>query len=439
MDNIPPIKPGSFVTAESLPDMTKVWKVGQIVHAKTVTGGNASDKVLLRIGQQLVESRTPVALKAGDQVDLLVKKLGERPLLSILSKTNISQIAANRLKLFISQQADFKSLLALGSKILDHQSISQSVKQHLQSLINSIPSLSQLTNPQQLKSLIQNSSVLLESQLLNQANIPFSHNIKAQLLKLNQQLMLEEPILLNTKNNTPTTLQQYISQYSEGKISVQQLIQLFIAGLPKALQQPLLMSLADSARPLPQSDFSVVMQQFLSIIKQRGDAKQIIDLVRVQLEKLSLLQNLKASIDHVLVKIISQQLIPQTRESDSFYLLIFDLLFKDKKQFHLVELEIEEGRAGSKEQASSWFVKINFEFSELGPIQAKLHIIENQVSTFFRAEKSQTVALIHDHIGLLESALKPAGFSIMKLDIQQQHIDKKPKLPIGVNMLDENA
>ena len=60
MINIPPIKPGTEIKAEILPDITKTWKIGQVLNATTETGGEALNKVLLRIGQQLIETRSPI-------------------------------------------------------------------------------------------------------------------------------------------------------------------------------------------------------------------------------------------------------------------------------------------------------------------------------------------------------------------------------------------
>ncbi len=76
MINIPPIKSSAVVKPELLTEITKTWRVGQVLNATTQQGGDALSKVLIQVGQHTLETKTPVALKPGEDVKLLIKSLG---------------------------------------------------------------------------------------------------------------------------------------------------------------------------------------------------------------------------------------------------------------------------------------------------------------------------------------------------------------------------
>ena len=111
MVNIPPIKPGTEIKSPRLPDVTKTWQVGQLLSATAETGGDALSRIVLRIGQQLFEARTPIALKTGDPVQLVIKSLGEQPVFKIQGQQEIRPLAAEKLKSFIAKQGDMKVLM----------------------------------------------------------------------------------------------------------------------------------------------------------------------------------------------------------------------------------------------------------------------------------------------------------------------------------------
>jgi len=63
MMKIPPVNASLAVNREAISDTSKIWKVGQILNATTEHGGDSLSKVLLRVGQYILETRTPVPLK----------------------------------------------------------------------------------------------------------------------------------------------------------------------------------------------------------------------------------------------------------------------------------------------------------------------------------------------------------------------------------------
>ena len=153
MINIPPIKPGTEIKTDIIPDITRTWKTGQVLHATAETGGDALSKILLRIGQQLVEARTPIPLKTGEQIKLVVKSLGEQPVLSIQTTADRTDIAADKLRHFIAQQQDIRPLIQLGQNLVKNENINPDIRQLIQQFVNRLPTVEQLVNPTQLKQL----------------------------------------------------------------------------------------------------------------------------------------------------------------------------------------------------------------------------------------------------------------------------------------------
>ncbi len=91
--------PLSKILIETIPDVTKTWKVGQVLNATAERNAKAHDNTLMRIGQSILEAKTPVALKAGDALKLLVMSLGDRPVLKIQTAASPPLIAAQNLKI----------------------------------------------------------------------------------------------------------------------------------------------------------------------------------------------------------------------------------------------------------------------------------------------------------------------------------------------------
>ena len=116
MINIPPIKPRTEIKPEIISDITKTWKVGQLLNATVSKGGQPLETIQLRLGQHLLESRSPIALKAGDNVQLLVKELGIEPLLSIKGPISTRDTAIQLLRSYINNQQDIKPLLQISQQ-----------------------------------------------------------------------------------------------------------------------------------------------------------------------------------------------------------------------------------------------------------------------------------------------------------------------------------
>lgn len=447
MINIPSIPSSSEIRSESIPDVTKTWKVGQLLNATAERNANAQDNVLMRMGQSILEAKTPIALKAGDSLKLLVKSLGDNPVLTIqtTASNRPPQVAAQNLKSFIARQQDLTGLLQVSQKIIENPSIPKILKQQLIDLNQQLPSAELATQAKTLKRMIQDSGVFLEAKLKHQQSDVTRHDglqrdMKSQLLRISEQLQKVAPELATKPVlNTTSNLQSVIKQFLNGDINLVQLATLLTNQLSKSQSLLLQQVLTTADKTLLPKELLYSFTLLLNNIQQQTRPQQIMDNLSGLLKTMELLQELRTGIEGVLAKITSQQLTTLARDADSFLLLLFDLVIKDKSDNHLIQFRLEQEKAANEKTDASWVVDLNFDFDALGPIQARLHLTDNNISTTFRAEKESTANSISDQIGLLNTAFSNIGFDAINLDVSQGSISQPRDLPESVHILDEKA
>ena len=469
MINISAIPSLSKILTEPVPDVTKTWKVGQILNATAERNANAQDNVLMRMGQSILQAKTPIALKAGDPLNLLVKSLGDRPVLKILTTVSPPRLAAQNLKSFIARQQDLTSLQQLTQKIITSPATPKILKQQLIDLNQQLPSVTQATQAKTLKKLIQNSGVFLESRLkhlpqdtrrhdarrfdslqhgqqrqISQQQIALNQDVKSQLLRISAQLKNDLPELATkppvaTTKNLQTVIDPLVKQFIKGEINLLKLSSLLSIQLPKTQSQLIQQALTTSDKTLLPKELQNSFTVLLNHIQQQANPKQIQDNLSGLLKNMELLQELKTGTDGVLAKITSQQLTTLTRETDSLLLLLFDIVLKDKTENHLIQFRLEQEKSAKDQKTSSWTVALNFNFKELGPIQARLHLTDKHISTVFRAEQESTAKNISEQINLLDTAFRNIGFDAINLDVTRGNISKPRDFPRNVHILDEKA
>jgi len=441
MFNIPPIKNTEAIKAEILPKLVKTWKVGQILYGRAEAGATANSQVVLRIGEQRLQAQAPIDLKAGDNLKLLVKELGEPPLLSIQGTANKNPLAVEQLKLFIAQQTDMQTTLKRLKSLQNNPQLPASLRQSLNKLLQQLPDIQQATQAPALKNLLKNNAIFLESQLLKNVGGTLQNNFKALLNKLQEALFDYAPHLTSNKLNQKSivSIENLFKQFANNAINIKQLIDSIITNLPSAQLNNIFHAIIQNEVHKLPNEFQQIIKQLLNFIQQQNKPQNLVNHLNQQLQHQAVLQELSMSLDSLLNKITTQQLIPLSRDLDNSLLLIFSLLFKDNKDFYPIDFKIEESPSKAKSGKKDWLINIKFEFSSMGIIQARVHILDNQVSTFFQAEKLSTVSIIQQQLPLLEDALQQAGFNIMQFNIEQHKIKQQPDYPSGIHILDEDV
>jgi hypothetical protein len=102
------------------------------------------------------------------------------------------------------------------------------------------------------------------------------------------------------------------------------------------------------------------------------------------------------------------------------------------------EHEPGQGRTAAAER---WSVALQFSLEPIGPLHVRLTLAEGAVASAFWAERAESVAVIRDHLPMLEAALNAAGLQVGRLSAQagrppQPAADIPPPV---TGLLDERA
>jgi len=498
MINIPPIKQSTAINAEVIPELTRIWKVGQVLSATTQRGGEPLSNVLIRVGQHTLEAKTPVALQSGQDIKLLVKSLGDPqgdpqsnplnssvtgklPLLSIVGveafmpNTKIpgtetldpGKLIALKLRQFIAIQQSFSELKDLANNLLNRNASSEQLPAPLKNLLNTlqqtIPLNTNNISPAQLKQHFFDSGVFFESKILSQATITktkenfnesLNRDFKFQLLSIKAELVkfvpTKEQLASQTLNDQQIeTLQIFIKKSSDNltENKLNYLLDKLVTQLPKSslmqLSQLLMGHKIDvSASSQDQMHKIESLAKLLSITLQQAGGQQLLEL-KNQLQFRLMLLELNQQIDQSISKITSLQLQPlfqsTGREADNLVLLLFNLVFKDAHERFDIDFRIQQDNEKEDPAGESWTVTLSFNFNTLGKVQSKIHLLGNHVSNVFYAELSTTAEKIKPLLPLLESGLIKAGLIINNLAVENSLLDNRPFNNKKINLLDENA
>lgn len=478
MINIPPIKSSSPVKPELLAEVSRSWRVGQVLNATTQQGGDALSRVIIQVGTHTLEAKTPVSLQTGQDIKLLVKSLGQvqtdskgnikanqLPLLSILSPDNtdkpqplktstqindVNVIATSKLRQFIAVQQSFSQLQTLSNTFLASSDIRQQLSKPLQLWLSNLQSSMQLNNHKlsaaQFKQQLLNSGVFLESKLHNQGETSkpasskdnnLNADFKYQLLAIRAELgKLKLP--LPVQAITPQQLNLLTGNIKNSASTPLELVNRLISSLPK----PLLVQLIQLLSPTGPSgnvndDLKLLAQAIIQANQNNSQSSQ--KHISEQLQYKLLLLDLGQQIEQSISKITSLQLQPLSREGDGLVLLLFNLIFKDSNEHFDVNFRIQEEDDSAAEDQQSWIITLNFNFRTLGIVQSKIHLMGEQVATTFYTELTSTAEKIKPLLPLLINGFKNSGLGVLNIDIVQGLIEEKPLINEHVNLLDEKA
>jgi len=463
MINIPPIKSTSAPPSELISDVSKTWKVGQVLHATSPRGGEAMSKVLVQLGEHTLQAKTPVKLEAGQDIRLLVKSVGDPasgklPLLSILPMqssgiSTIAQTASLKLRQFIAVQQAFSQTLSTANTLLQNRQGSSALPRPLLTQLNQLQTALQITpqqnNPAHLKQLVENSGIFLEAKLKN--NLQNSATLEKLLSNdFKQTLLTTKQALIQSQIPTPpaqfenarlsTEIKQQIQQMILGSISkLSSLADKLMTILPRPVLQQVV-TLLSSSMPLPAgpSDAKTVAELISQTLHHKtGADKNTQELINILSSKLQLL-DLAQQVDRSISQLSSFQLQPLSREADSLTLLLFNLILKDQDEATDLHVRIEQETRENEKENESWTVSIHFHFKTLGKMQADLHLLDKQVSAIFSCEADSTSNKVRSLLPQLEHNLRAAGFRVAGTLVKTQRVEDSTIIPMQTHLLDEN-
>jgi len=477
MINIPPIKQSSPVKAEVIADVTRAWKVGQVLNATTQRGGEALSNVLIRVGQHTIEAKTPVPLQDGQDIKLLVKSLAENqannqisrlPLLSIIETPaetpQTSQLAAIKLRQFIAIQQSFSQVQHLANELLSHKNASEKLSAPLKNLLNTLQHALQLNirgiSPAQLKQQILNSGIFYESKLLTSNLLQQTaqqktesrfedrliNDFKFQLLSIKSELAQFFQVKPQSVVQIPAAqqmeqLQIFIKQSGSNLTAthINQLTDKLVELLPKTTLIQLGNLLNGQKADASISNEIQSLAKLITFTLQQHGSQKSQQQLQEQLHFRLMLLDLNQQIDQSISKVTSLQLQPMSREGDNLVLLLFNLVFKDSHERFDIDFHIQQENNKTESNDESWSVTLGFNFQILGKVQSKIHLVGDQVSSVFHTELSSTADKIDKLLPLLQIGLTKAGLNIINLSVDNKLSEIRPFFSNKINLLDENA
>ncbi len=465
-----------------LAELGNVLKVGQVVNATAMHRGNASETVLLRLGQYLLEAKTPVALEDGQLLKLLVKSTGNTstgslPQLKLLadasgnivgtSSSNTlhadrASMAAVKLRQFISVQQSFSQLhqhsQALLSEYKTAQHLPETLKAALSKIQESVLINKNTISAATLKQHIVNSGLFLESKLNNIATQSLvkpvaqqllNNDLKHQLLTARSELMQLDSSgykhTLNTNNQALTSSQlgQLLSDIKNIGHQPQELANRLLSVLPRSsidtlialLTRPGTTHAGNELLQLANTLAKIIQQPLMPGTEQSSKHTNLAQQLQLRLMLSELAQQVEQSIQ----KLSSMQLQPLSREENNMMLLLFNLIFKDNSQQFDINFRIEQQDKNSSQEKESWKIDLTFNFKTLGNVQSRIIIQDDSVSTSFHTEKSATADKVQQLLPLLESGLKRAGLQINKLSVSSGLLEQNPMIDRNIKLVDVTA
>jgi len=463
MINIPPTKASTAIKSEIIGDVTKTWKVGQILNATTQQGGEALSKVLIQLGNQTLEAKTPIKLETGQDIKLLVKAVGENnltklPLLSILPPSESpvlekNQLANIKLRQFIAIQASFSATQQTAQNLLENKQISNLLPKELVNQLITLQSSLQIKPGQaqstQLKQLIENSGVFLETKLKvatalkTDLNNALSNDFKHSLLQtrsiLTNKILPETPFQTENIKLTPQ-VKEFVQQVLQNNANnPNSLASQLISNLPSSLLQQVVFLLNGSSSNFPITPpAQTLADMIIYTLQQAANTQKNINELSNLLHTKLLLLDFSHQVDRALSQITSFQLQPLSREVDTLTLLLFNLVFKDKDQSSDIGFRIEQENKETDSETEGWRVTLNFNLKSLGKIQSDIHLKDKQVSTIFQSETESTSNVIRKYLPLLEKNLGQAGFIVSGTLVRTNAIQGSMIIHTQSHLLDEN-
>ncbi len=462
MADIPPIKQTTNIQQSVITDVTKTWKVGQILNGTTQKGGNALSNVIIKIGQQTVQAKTPILLKDGEEVKLLVKtefenttnkKMVKLPILSILNENQSilskNNTAAIKLRQFISIQQSFNQVQQLTETLLSRSKPLAKLPNYLNNSLNDIQNnlitKYESINPAQIKQQILNSGIFYESKLFQniynqKINNNLSTDFKYQLLSTKSALsdILPNKSFSDNKQliiKSLTLIQKIITQKNSSLRNTE--LTSTTVKILDLLSKPSLIQLANSLIGDTQDKIPSELITLKKIISM--NLSQTIPQFQEHIKTRLMLFELNQQVDQAISKITSLQLQPMSREGDNMVLLLFNMIFKDSNDRFDINYRVQQDNKKDDTDNQSWSVVLNFNFKSLGKIQSKINLQGNNLSNIFNTEHSTTAKKIEELLPLLEKKLIKTELNIAHLSVINTLSINNPITQSLINLLDENA
>jgi hypothetical protein len=307
-----------------------------------------------------------------------------------------------------SQHARQGSLQAVFNALarLEPPSLPPALRQSIEQLQNSLPTLGQLGDAQRLAQAMKDSGLGLEQRLLSSQAGTLTHDLKANLLRLVAQLAPGLNSLALATTPASAALASSLPSVARSLLGVlgQQ------NGRAPGLSFPLPSRLAAE-------------------LESEGDVQSLLKLAaaaisRVQTHQLSSLAQTQGGPDSSLTTTWQMEL-PLRDQPTPLQLKI--------------QREQPDARPSESDRESLWKIDLAFDLAPLGPLQVQAQLSRGQLSGQLWAAHAQTATLIAQELGQLRERLQAAGLTVGELNCRQGVPPQPSATPVEHRWIDDNA
>ncbi len=465
MDAITPNKGVTTATpVRSDAEVIRSWQPGQLLQAQAETGSDGAGRLLLKIGSLTLAAFTPFPVKQGQRFQLQVLSLDQLVQLKILSQavTPSKPDLSPYLRRTLPRQGDPAPLLErLISLVKSTPPLAPRLLASIRSLMDSLPEATQIRAPGQLKVALQASGQFLERTLTTarDGTISPTADFKARLLRLDNEIQRQlatsklpaqtardtgpRPLTVPASAANAQPLQELLGLFKENRLSLPQLAGALMRYLtPEQLGQ-LQKALADYRGSSRQTTaLTELVQQVIQAISQKTAPSRSAAALLQLLHTLPLLQDLQQQTDGALARLQSNQLLTANRESGAFFLLL-DLPLRHRDEVNTVQMQFEREKEADPDQEEAWRVSLNFNLPALGPLQVKVRLQGQRLSTHFQTGNPATERDILQQLPRLQKALGALGLLVetpaVKLELEPIQLPVPQPLNTRQGILDEMA
>jgi hypothetical protein len=379
---------------------------GQILHASVLTP-TSQNSVKLQIGLAELVARTQVPFTPGQRITLDVVKTGVLPELRVLMQAETRHFQAEALRAALPKQMPlprfFDNLRTLTNTLANNVPIppfSKAVATPAEGLKSALlPMLSSAQQPSQ-------SNKLNMEILQTLRNLAGSESLQKIGDRLGPELVnriktvLENPPSRN-QVVSPPLLKKFILEsglFMEPKLATGQapgpdlksnlLTLLFhLRGQIEELMAPEQRTIPTENRP-PTSPLDAGISKLLNQLLRQTEGS----LARIQLNQLS----------------------SMPAEEGARQVWQLDIPVKHPEGFDNFQLRIEREQSHSEKKGAQhrWRLSLHFDLDPLGPVQAQITLLGEEVSALFLTERKESATLIEQQLTSLEQAFSRAGLKV---------------------------
>jgi len=357
-------------------------------------------------GQQL-QIDSPKSLPLNSMLNARVdgaQQLTFQPLTARLDTLAIQQ----ELQTQFSQQGSLSQLFK-GLNTISTGSLSPALHKSVEQLLNSLPQLSQLSDPKKLIESLLNSGGQLESRLLSGAAEQASQDIKANLLRLVAQIM---PLLPSSATNLASSQSAMLSH-----------------ALPGLLREQLLSS--NQAQLREQALRFPLPSRLLQNLDNPNDLGALLRLAAAAVSRLQTHQLASLGQTHT------------NNDGSQVTVWQVEIPARDQQQMAPVQIKFQHEQPAPQQSdkpvPAVWRIDLSFDLEPLGPLHIQASLQGDSLSSQLWAQHSATAQLIDKELANLRDRFLGIGLTVKDLSCHQGVPPHAEKASVQQRWIDDLA